>query len=62
MIALMIDSIAIWDAATGDQRDSLQRPGSLADQLAISPDGRWMATTQRVGVGVAIQDLSPTEP
>ncbi len=62
MIALMIDSIAIWDAATGNQRDSLQRSGSLADQLAISPDGRWMATTQRVGVGVAIQDLSPTEP
>jgi WD40 repeat protein len=44
-------TLAIWDAATGVQRDSLE-PSSLRflDHLAISPDGRWLAVADAQGV------------
>ena len=62
VVGLLIDRIAIWDAATGEERETLQRAGNLADQLAISPDGRWLAVTQSVRAGVRILDIDPARP
>jgi hypothetical protein len=56
-------TIAIWDAATGDLRDSLERGlGTSDDRLAVSPDGRWLAITQPAGIGVSTLDISPPGP
>jgi len=44
VVACSSSSIAIWDAATGAQRDFIDRdPGSFDDRLDLSPDGRWLA-------------------
>jgi WD40 repeat protein len=44
-------TLAIWDAATGVERDSLDRTFLRSqDHLAISPDGRWLAVTEAQGV------------
>ena len=52
-------SVVIWNAATGDEEDSLKREsGSSADRLAVSPDGRWLAVTN-VG-SMRIFDIGPT--
>jgi WD40 repeat protein/beta-lactamase regulating signal transducer with metallopeptidase domain len=60
---VMMNMIVIWDAATGDQIDSLDRgSGSSADRLAVSPDGRWLAITSSLGAGVRTLDISPTGP
>ncbi len=53
-----MQSVVIWNAATGDEEDSLKREnGSSADRLAVSPDGRWLAVTD-VG-SMRIFDISP---
>jgi len=60
---VMMQSVVIWDAATGAETDCLDRAtGSSADRLAVSPDGRWLAVTQSVGAGASILDISPTGP
>jgi hypothetical protein len=57
---VMIDTIVIWDAATGQESDSLRRGiGGTADSLALSPDGRWLAITQPAGNGVSFLDIGP---
>ena len=44
--AVAKQSVVIWNAATGEEEDSLERgSGSSADRLAVSPDGRWLAVT-----------------
>jgi WD40 repeat protein len=59
--AVAMQTIVIWDAATGDEQDSLDRGGgSSADRLAISPDGRWLAATQVQGIHIF--DISPMGP
>jgi WD40 repeat protein/beta-lactamase regulating signal transducer with metallopeptidase domain len=60
---IMMTTIAIWDAATGDEQDSLDRgSGSSADRLAVSPDGRWMAVSGMGWSGVSLYDISPPGP
>jgi WD40 repeat protein len=60
---LVMNMIAIWDATTGDQCDTLERGmSSSGDCLAVSPDGRWLANTQPAGAGVSILDISPPGP
>jgi WD40 repeat protein len=56
--AVAMRSIVIWNAATGDEEDSLEREsGSSADCLAVSPDGRWLAVTN---VGrMRVFDINP---
>ncbi len=45
--AVAMRSVVIWNAATGDEEDSLEKTSaSLRDRLAISPDGRWLAVTE----------------
>jgi hypothetical protein len=54
----MMQTIAIWDATTGEERHSLDRiMGSSGDRLAVSPDGRWLAITQPAGTGAGFTDL-----
>ncbi len=56
--AVATRSVVIWNAATGDEEDSIERPSwSSRDRLAVSPDGRWLAVTE-VGE-VRIFDISP---
>ena len=60
---IMMTTIVIWDAATGDEMDSLDRgSGSSADRLAISPDGRWLAVSSLSFGGVSIYDIGPLGP
>jgi WD40 repeat protein len=60
---IMMTTIVIWDAATGDELDSLDRgSGSSADRLAFSPDGRWLAVSSMGWGGVSIFDVSPSGP
>ncbi len=60
---VMMQSVVIWDAATGAETDCLDRgTGSSADRLAVSPDGRWLAVTQSAGGGASILDISPAGP
>ena len=55
--AVAMQSIVIWNAATGEELDSLDREsGGSADRLAISPDGRWLAVTSATG-GIRIFDI-----
>jgi WD40 repeat protein len=61
---VMMSTIVVWDAATGDEQASLDRSiGSSADRLAVSPDGRWLAVLG-IGFGGAIStyDISPPGP
>jgi WD40 repeat protein len=63
VVGAMMDTIVIWDAQTGLERDSLHRQmGSSGDRLAVSPDGRWLAVTQPGGNGVSFLDISPSGP
>ena len=57
--AVAMQTIVIWDAATGHEQDSLDRStgGSSADRLAISPDGRWLAVSGAGWTGVSIFDI-----
>ncbi len=60
--AIAMQTIVIWDAATGDEQESLDRQsGSSADRLAVSPDGRWLAVSGVGWAGVRIFDISPLE-
>jgi WD40 repeat protein len=44
VIAISSQTIAIWDTATGVERESLdQMVVGRADRLDVSPDGRWLA-------------------
>jgi WD40 repeat protein len=63
VVGVLMNTIVTWDAATGAERDSLERGmGGSADHLAVSPDGRWLAVTQPAGNGVGILDIGPTGP
>ncbi len=54
-------SIVIWDAATGAQRDFIDREaGDLRDRLEFSPDGRWLGLAG--SRGVSLIDLGPSGP
>lgn len=58
LIGLLMSAIVVWDAATGAERDSLdRRMTSASDVLAISPDGRSLALTQPIGGGIVLLDL-----
>jgi WD40 repeat protein len=60
---VMMNTIVIWDAATGDEQDSLERDmGSSADRLAVSPDGRWLAVSEMRWNGVSLYDISVPGP
>jgi WD40 repeat protein len=63
VVGIMMATIVIWDAATGDEIASLDRgSGSSADRLAISPDGQWLAVNSPAWGGVSIFDLGPSGP
>jgi HEAT repeats/WD domain, G-beta repeat len=52
--------IRFWDVATGTEQDTFERDISGgSDCLAVSPDGRWLAVTSPLGVGVSILDITP---
>jgi hypothetical protein len=58
VIAIAESMIVTWDAATGAELDLLGRlEGDVADRLAVSPDGRWLAITQGMR-RVRVLDLS----
>ena len=58
VVGIMMQTIVIWDAATGAETDSLNRDsGSSADRLAVSPDGRWLAVKSLAWGGVSIFDV-----
>lgn len=60
LVGVMLETIAIWDAATGAERETLERDmGSTGDRLAVSPDGRWLAITQPAGNGAGLIDIGP---
>jgi WD40 repeat protein len=59
--AVAMQTIVIWNAATGDEQDSLERQsGSSADRLAVSPDGRCLAVIDMGGI--RIFDISTPGP
>jgi beta-lactamase regulating signal transducer with metallopeptidase domain/Tol biopolymer transport system component len=59
--AVAMQTIVIWDAATGLEQDSLDRQsGASEDRLAISPDGRWLAVAGVGGIGIF--DVGPPGP
>ena len=59
----MMQTIVIWDAATGAEPDSLDRgSGGSADRLAVSPDGRWLAVKSLAWGGVSVFDTGPPGP
>jgi WD40 repeat protein len=59
----MTATIVIWDAATGEEIESLDRgSGSSADRLAISPDGRWLSVASpSLGGAVISFDITPVK-
>ena len=60
---VMMQSVVIWDAATGAETDCLDRgSGSSADRLAVSPDGRWLAVTGTIGPNISIFEIGPPAP
>jgi WD40 repeat protein/beta-lactamase regulating signal transducer with metallopeptidase domain len=62
VVGVMCEMIMIWDAATGAPQDSFRHgPAGLNDRLALAPDGRSLAITQEVGMGVSLFDISPAE-
>ncbi len=63
VVGIMMQTIVIWDAATGAETDSLDRgSGSSADRLAVSPDGRWLAVKSLAWGGVGVFDTGPPGP
>jgi hypothetical protein len=64
VVALVRGTIAIWDVATGAERDSLEREDSAspADRLALSPDGRWLAVTEVVRPYVRLLEMPAPPP
>jgi WD40 repeat protein len=58
--AVAMQRISLWDVATGTEQDTFERDTSGgSDRLAVSPDGRWLAVTSPLGVGVSVLDISP---
>jgi hypothetical protein len=58
--AVAMHRISLWDIATGTEQDTFERDTSGgSDRLAVSPDGRWLAVTSPIGVGVSILDITP---
>jgi WD40 repeat protein len=64
VVGIAMQTIVIWDAATGDELDSLERliGGSSGDRLAISPDGRWLAVMRMAWIGIAIYEIGTPRP
>ena len=60
VVAVGMQKIRIWDAATGVELDAFERgSGGGSDRLAVSPDGRWLAITSPFGAGLSIVDIVP---
>jgi WD40 repeat protein len=60
VVAVGMQKIRIWDAATSAEQDAFERSYSRSnDRLAISPDGRWMAVTSPFGAGLSIFNIPP---
>jgi WD40 repeat protein len=63
VVAVGMQKIRIWDAATGGELDAFERrTGGSSDRIAVSPDGRWLAVTSPFGTGVEIFDIPPPGP
>ncbi|MFI5454702.1 MAG: hypothetical protein ACHRXM_04565 [Isosphaerales bacterium] len=63
VVAVGMQKIRIWDAATGAEQDAFERiSASSSDRLAVSPDGRWLAVTSPFGPGAQIFDIGPPGP
>jgi WD40 repeat protein len=47
VVAITTEAIVVWDVQSGARQDFIRRHGgSSSDRLAISPDGRWLASTR----------------
>jgi WD40 repeat protein/beta-lactamase regulating signal transducer with metallopeptidase domain len=58
--AVVMQTVVIWDAATGSEQDSLDRAsGGSADRLAVTPDGRWLAVTGQMEPNISILEIGP---
>ena len=61
VVAVAMEKVRSWDAATGAERDAFERDtASASDRLAVSPDGRWLAVTQ--DHMAQVNDLVPPGP
>jgi WD40 repeat protein/beta-lactamase regulating signal transducer with metallopeptidase domain len=59
VVAVGMQTVMVWDVATGTEQSSFGRDSSSSsDQIAVSPDGRWLAITGPSGIG--IMDIPPT--
>ncbi len=45
------DRVIVLDAPTGARREIYRSEGQIADQVAVSPDGRYVAFAEVVGLG-----------
>jgi WD40 repeat protein len=46
VVAVVMQTVVTWDALTGAQQDFVERStGNSAERIALSPDGRYAATT-----------------
>jgi WD40 repeat protein len=43
-------TIGIWDVATGQRRDDLVQHDGPVTQIAIAPDGTWLAATGHLDI------------
>src|SRR5262249_48210555 len=58
VIAVAMQDVRVWDAATGIEQSAFERSSSTSsDRLAVSPDGHWMAMTGHSAVSVV--DIPP---
>ena len=55
VISNMVSTITMWDPATGAELASIVRDnGTSGDDLAVSPDGRWLAIGGKRGASVSM--------
>jgi RNA polymerase sigma factor (sigma-70 family) len=49
-------TVGVWDVATGKRLHRFDFGSAMSgDQLAVSPDGRWVAASHHAGEGMAVQ-------
>src|SRR5262249_41468496 len=51
-------TVRFWDAATGGMRKSIQAHDHGAQWVTITPDGRYMATVERLGGEIKLWELA----
>jgi WD40 repeat protein len=63
VLSVMAGTISLWDVTSGAEFASFWRDGgSRNDDLAISPDGRWLGIASRTGSGLSLIAIPKTPP